>query len=64
MESIDQAKREWDKAFNAWVVAGCPDNENDDNWATAPKPGAHPEGDHDWNKDPEQFLKGYKASQG
>ena len=49
--TIEQKTRQWDSAYNIWIDKGMPDA--DPNY---PIPGEHPNPDHKWNQDREQFI--------
>lgn len=48
--------RFWDRAFNSWVAEGMLDDKL--------KPGPHPEPDHLWNTNQEEFIRSYTSDFG
>ena len=57
MSKTGSNDRPWDSTFQKWVGAGCPNNDPDN-----PIPEKHPEQDHPWNVDREDYLKKLKIS--
>ena len=42
----ENRKRKWDHEYNNWLKAGMPEDDK-----VNPKPGKHPDGNHQWNTD-------------
>ena len=55
-ESPEMAKRMWDSAFNDWVYHGMSEI-GDQKYALGPRPGPHPDPTHEWNTDPEKYIR-------
>ena len=48
----EERVRNWQKAWEKWTLNGRPENDKN-----SPKPGPHPQNDHEWNLDEESYIQ-------